>query len=114
MFWIAFPWAFYCEIFVVGSVTDSDTAANEVAENVVVMTPVGINKLATVENPADNFTYRFGVTGSIFAIDSTSDVIEVATVQSASHNFNFVSNPGGASTCNSRFTITALDVSQSA
>ena len=65
--------------FTIGPISDSDAGSNQVAENAVVGTAVGITVVATDADGGDTITYSLDDDdGGRFAIDSLTGVVTIA------------------------------------
>lgn len=101
----------------VGAVTDSNAAANTVAENAAVGAPVGIAALATDADGADTIVYSLSDdAGGRFAIDAGTGAIAVAGSldyeNAASHNVTVLATSTDASVSSQVFTIMVGDVDE--
>ncbi|MBM4090676.1 MAG: DUF4347 domain-containing protein [Planctomycetes bacterium] len=104
--------------FDVGTVTDSNTAPNTVAENATVGTAVGLTALATDADATATITYSLDDdAGGRFAIHATTGVVTVngaldyETATSHSVTIRATSSDGSQST--QAFTIAVTDVNES-
>ena len=102
---------------VVGPVTDSNVAANTVAEDAIVGTTVGITALATDADVTDNVTYSLSNdAGGLFTIDANTGVITVANAldyeTATSHSITVLATSSDGSTSSAAFTITVTDVNE--
>ncbi|MGV6818004.1 MAG: tandem-95 repeat protein [Thiotrichales bacterium] len=105
--------------FDVGVVTDSDVAANTVAENAGVGDTVGITASASDADVDDNITYSLSDdAGGLFTIDSATGVVTVASAldyeTATSHNITLLATSDDTSTSSQVFTITVSDVNDNA
>ncbi|MFT3736517.1 MAG: cadherin repeat domain-containing protein [Rhodocyclaceae bacterium] len=106
--------------FDVGAVTDSNGAANSVAENAANGTTVGITASATDADATNNtITYSLSNSaGGRFAINSSTGVVTVAdgtllNYESAtSHNITVLATSADGSTSSQSFTINLTDVNE--
>jgi hypothetical protein len=99
----------------IGAVSDSNAAANTVAENSVVGTVVGVTALAVEPQTGD--TVRYALTtnlNNLFAIDAVTGVVTVAGAlnfeTATSHSITVQATSSDGSTSNSDFTIAVTDV----
>jgi hypothetical protein len=104
--------------FDVSAVTDSDVAANTVAEDAIVGTLVGLTGLATDADATDNVTYSLSDdAGGRFAIDSGTGVVTVNGALdyeiNTSHSVTVLATSSDGSTSSQAFTIDVTDVSES-
>ena len=104
---------------VVGPVTDSNAAANTVAEDAIVGTTVGITALATDADGTDTVTYSLSDdAGGLFTIDANTGVITVANAldyeTATSHSVTVLATSSDTSTSSQAFTINVTDVNESA
>ncbi len=103
----------------VGAVTDSNAAANTIAEDATVGAVVGITALATDADVSDSVTYSLSDdAGGLFAIDANTGVVTVAGTldaeTAASHNVEVMATSTDGSTSTETFTINVSDVNESA
>ena len=103
--------------FAVGAVTDSNAAANTVAEDATSGTTVGITALATDADGTDTVTYSLSDdAGGLFAIDTNTGVVTVANPldyeTATSHSITVVATSSDSSTSNATFTINVTDVNE--
>jgi len=101
--------------FVVGAVSDSNAAADTVAENAVVGTVVGITASATDANAGDTVTYALTTNpGNLFAIDAATGVVTVAGALdraiATSHSITVTATSSDGSTSNADFNINVAEV----
>ena len=99
----------------VGALTDSNAAADSVAENVAVGTVVGITASATDPQAGDTVSYALTVNpGNLFAIDAATGVVTVAGAldheTAASHGITVQATSSDGSTSSNSFTIAVTDV----
>nr|WP_275441553.1 cadherin domain-containing protein [Psychrobium sp. MM17-31] len=104
----------------IGTLTDSNTAADSVAENATVGTTVGITALATDQDEDDSVTYALSAAdeaAGLFAIDATSGVVTVAGAldheTAPSHTVTVIATSTDGSTSSDSFTINVTDVNES-
>ncbi|MCP3953472.1 MAG: cadherin repeat domain-containing protein, partial [Desulfobacterales bacterium] len=95
---------------VVGPVTDSNVAANSVAEDAINGTVVGITALATDPDGTDTVTYSLSDdAGGLFTIDTNTGVITVANAldyeTATSHSVTVLATSSDTSTSSQAFTI---------
>jgi S-layer protein len=102
----------------IGAVSDSNAAANSVAENSAVGTAVGVTALAVEPQTGD--TVRYALTtnvNNLFAIDAVTGVVTVNGAlnfeTAASHSITVQATSSDGSTSNSNFTIAVTDVVES-
>ena len=103
--------------FAVGPVTDSNAAANTVAEDAIVGTTVGITALATDADGTDTVTYSLSDdAGGLFTIDANTGVITVANAldyeTATSHSVTVLATSSDTSTSSQAFTINVTDVNE--
>ena len=103
--------------FAVGPVTDSNAAADTVAEDAIVGTTVGITALATDADGTDTVTYSLSDdAGGLFTIDSNTGVITVANAldyeTATSHSVTVLATSSDTSTSSQAFTINVTDVNE--
>jgi hypothetical protein len=103
--------------FDVGPVTDSNGATNEVAEDAVIGTAVGITAFAEDLDATDTVTYSLDDdAGGLFAIDANSGVVTVAGAldyeTATSHNITVRATSTDGSFSTQVFTINVLDVNE--
>jgi len=96
--------------------TDSNAAANQVAENAAIGTAVGITALSTDADKTGTITYSLTDSdGGLFSIDATTGVVKVAGALDAetatSHDIT-VQASDGTKTSTQTFTIGVLDVNE--
>jgi hypothetical protein len=99
----------------IGDVTDSDSAANSVAENATVGTTVGITASATDPDESDSITYTLtNSANGLFAINATTGVVTVSgtldfeTATKHTITVKATSTDGSSSTAD--MTVTVTDV----
>ena len=102
-----------------GPVTDSNAAANTVAEDAVNGTVVGITALATDADGTDTVTYSLSDdAGGLFTIDANTGVITVANAldyeTATSHSVTVLATSSDTSTSSQAFTINVTDINESA
>jgi Ca2+-binding RTX toxin-like protein len=104
--------------FDVGTVADSNTATNTVAENALIGDVVGVTALAA-DADATNNTISYSLSsnpGGLFAIDSTTGVVTVAAAldreTAASHTITVKASSTDGSTNTSNFTVAVSDVNE--
>ena len=103
--------------FDVGDVTDTNAAADSVAEDAAVGTPVGITALAVDADRTSTVSYSLvNSAGGLFAIDATSGVVTVAGALDAetatSHTIEIKATSNDGSTRTAQFTILIGDVDE--
>ena len=103
--------------FAVGAVTDSNAAADTVAEDAIVGTTVGITALATDADGTDTVTYSLSDdAGGLFTIDANTGVITVANAldyeTATSHSVTVLATSSDTSTSSQAFTINVTDVNE--
>ena len=103
--------------FAVGPVTDSNAAADTVAEDAIVGTTVGITALATDADGTDTVTYSLSDdAGGLFTIDANTGVITVANAldyeTATSHSVTVLATSSDTSTSSQAFTINVTDVNE--
>ena len=104
--------------FDVGAVSDSDAAANTVAENATVGTAVGITATASDADATNNtITYTLDDdAGGLFAIDATTGVVTVNGAldyeTATSHNITVRATSSDGSFTTQSFTINVTDVNE--
>ncbi|MCP3856950.1 MAG: hypothetical protein GY698_19815, partial [Actinomycetia bacterium] len=102
---------------VVGPVTDSNVAANTVAEDAINGTVVGITALATDPDGTDSVTYTLSDdAGGLFTIDTNTGVITVANAldyeTATSHSVTVLATSSDTSTSSQAFTINVTDINE--
>jgi hypothetical protein len=105
--------------FDVGAVTDSNVAANTVAEDAIVGSTVGVTALADDADATDNVTYSLSNdAGGRFAIDANTGVITVNGAldyeTNTSHSVTVLATSDDGSTSSQVFTTNVTDVSEGA
>ncbi len=105
--------------FDVGAVTDSNVAANTVAEDAIAGTTVGVTALADDADATDNVTYSLSDdAGGRFTIDANSGVITVNGAldyeTNTSHSVTVLATSDDGSTSSQAFTINVTDVNEGA
>ncbi|MCP3901372.1 MAG: cadherin repeat domain-containing protein, partial [Desulfobacteraceae bacterium] len=100
---------------VVGPVTDSNVAANTVAEDAINGTVVGITALATDPDGTDTVTYSLSDdAGGLFTIDTNTGIITVANAldyeTATSHSVTVLATSSDTSTSSQAFTINVTDI----
>ncbi len=104
--------------FDVGAISDTNAAADTVAEDAVVGTTVGITALATDGDVTDGVTYSLSDNaGGRFAIDASTGVITVNAAldyeTATSHSVTVLATSDDGSTASQAFTINVTDVNES-
>ncbi len=104
--------------FDTGAVTDSDAAANTVAEDAIVGTTVGVTGLATDADVTDTVTYTLDDdAGGLFAIDANTGVVTVAGgldyETATSHDITIRATSTDGSFATEIFSINVTDVNES-
>ncbi|MCP3855902.1 MAG: cadherin repeat domain-containing protein, partial [Actinomycetia bacterium] len=104
---------------VVGPVTDSNVAANSVAEDAINGTVVGITALATDLDGTDSVTYSLSDdAGGLFTIDTNTGIITVANAldheTATSHSVTVLATSSDTSTSSQAFTINVTDINEDA
>ena len=99
----------------VSAVSDSNAAANTVAENAVRGTVVGITALATDATASETVTYALTSNpGNLFAVDAATGVVTVAGAidfeTAASHSITVRATSSDGSTQNANFTIAVTNL----
>jgi hypothetical protein len=105
--------------WLVGSITDSNAAVNQVNENAANGTTVGITALAYDPNIGDTVTYSLNDdAGGRFAINTTSGEVTVADgtlldhETQANHNITVRATSSDGSTSFQAFAITVIDINE--
>ncbi len=103
--------------FDVGAISDTDGAADTVAEDTAVGTAVGVTALATDNDVTDDVTYTLSDDASgRFAIDANTGVITVNAAldyeTATSHSVTVLATSDDGSTSSQAFTITVSDVDE--
>jgi hypothetical protein len=98
-------------------VTDSDAAANEIAENAANGTVVGVTALATDADGTDTVTYSLSDdAGGLFTIDANTGVITVANAldyeTATSHSVTVLATSSDTSISSQNFTINVTDINK--
>ncbi len=101
----------------ISAVSDKDTSANSVTENVSVGTAVGITALATDADITDTVTYTLSSNpGGFFAIDSNTGVVTVANdldfETNEDHTIEITATSSDGTTSTQTFTIDVTDVDE--
>ena len=103
----------------VGTITDTDAAINEVTENAVGGTVVGITAFADDPDAGDTVSYSLSSNpGSLFQIDPTSGVVTVAPganidfESATSHIIEVTATSTDGSTSAQSFTISVNDANE--
>ena len=103
----------------VGTITDTDAATNEVAENATSGTVVGITAFADDPDAGDTVSYSLSSNpGSLFQIDPTSGVVTVAPganidfESATSHTIEVTATSTDGSTSAQSFTISVNDANE--
>ncbi len=103
----------------VGTITDTDAAINEVTENAVGSTVVGITAFADDPDAGDTVSYSLSSNpGSLFQIDPTSGVVTVAPganidfESATSHTIEVTATSSDGSTSAQSFTISVNDANE--
>ena len=106
--------------FTVSAITDTDAAANSVAENATGGTVVGITAFASDADGSDTVSYSLSDdAGGLFQIDPASGVVTVApgaTIDfetATSHSIEVTATSTDGSTSTQTFSIGVTDVSES-
>ncbi len=104
---------------VVGTITDTDAATNEVTENAAGGTVVGITAFADDPDAGDTVSYSLSSNpGSLFQIDPTSGVVTVAPganidfETATSHTIEVTATSSDGSTSAQSFTISVNDANE--
>ena len=105
--------------FDTGAVTDSDAAANTVAEDATVGTAVGVTGLASDADVTDSVTYSLSDdAGGRFAIDANTGMVTVNGAldyeANTSHSVTILATSDDGSTSSQSFTINVTDVNEGA
>ncbi len=103
--------------FNITATTDTDGAANTVAESAAVGTAVGVTAFATDADVTDTVTYSLSSNpGGFFAIDANTGVVTVANAldheTNTSHTIEVTSTSTDGSTSIQTFTINVSDVDE--
>ena len=101
----------------IGAVSDTNGAANSVAENVAQGTVVGITASATDATAGETVSYALTTNpGNLFAIDATTGVVTVNGAldfeTAASHSITVRATSSDGSTSNENFTVAVTDVAE--
>ncbi|MCP3854189.1 MAG: cadherin repeat domain-containing protein, partial [Actinomycetia bacterium] len=102
---------------VVGPVTDSNVAANTVAEDAINGTVVGITALATDPDGTDTVTYSLSDdAGGLFTIDTNTGIITVANTldyeTATSHSVTVLATSSDTSTSSQAYIINVTDINE--